>query len=243
MRRVAPAITVTALAALIGGSAVLGPSALAGVLLLMVVALASGWPTLLGLPIQRGSTTVLALCGAVGVLTVLLTSTPDSVAPLRWASAVLALSIVVTFAHQLMRRDTRPRLVESVAGVVSGVVVLQLGVGWLPASHQDFGLVISGVLAMAVGSMVLMLPLPRRLAGVSAMVAGTAAAGIVSLWLDFAAINAVLTGLCVAVVQVSIDRLFDRLSSAASRHAGMAVGAAEVCTVGMVVYLIGAVVV
>ncbi len=136
MTRIVPSAAAAVLAVLLAVGALAGPFLLSASLLVAVVALATGWPNLLGLPTQRGSTTVLSLCGAGAVL---LVSLDPGDAGLSWLAAGLAMSVVATFAHQLLRRDMRPRLVESVTGVVSGVVVVELVAGWVAAEPADPG--------------------------------------------------------------------------------------------------------
>lgn len=242
VRRVAPALTTLVLGLGIGACAVVGPWLLAASMLVVVVALASGWPTLLGLPTQRGSVTVLALCGAIGVLVTLLTSEPPRDDPLRWLAPVLALSIVITFTHQLLRRDMRPRLVESVTGVVSGVVVLQLGVGWLPAAGLDVSLVLTGLATLICCAGLHAVARRSRALGLLSLVVGVAVGMVCAALLPgLAAVNGALVGVCVAVVVICIDRLFAKAPR--SQQAGVAIGAAGLCTTGMVIYLLASVVV
>ncbi len=237
MTRAVPAVTTAVLAATVALGALAGPVLLAAALLVTVIVMATGWPTLLGLPTQRGSTTVLALGGTAAVLVVSLDGIEDE--PLRWLTPLLALSVVATFAHQLMRRDMRPRLVESVAGVVSGVVVVELVAGWLAAAGTSTDLVLVGAAALAPAALVLALPLPQRVTAglcVAAALVGTLLASVALDDLDTG--PAAVTGLLVAVLLVSLDRLFAVLPSATSRQAGLALGAASVCCTGAVVYLL-----
>ncbi|MDD9207211.1 hypothetical protein PU560_12150, partial [Georgenia sp. 10Sc9-8] len=49
------------------------------------------------------------------------------------------LAVVAAFVHQMLRRDGRPRLVESVSGVVAGVVVVVTAALWVDVSAADGG--------------------------------------------------------------------------------------------------------
>ena len=237
MTRAVPAVTTAVLAATVALGALAGPVLLAAALLVTVIVMATGWPTLLGLPTQRGSTTVLALGGTAAVLVVTLAGTDDE--PLRWLTPLLALSVVATFAHQLLRRDMRPRLVESVAGVVSGVVVVELVAGWIAAAGTSTDLVLAGVAALVPASLALAIPLPQRVTGTLCVVAALVGAVVASVLLDdLATVPGAVTGLLVAVLLVSLDRLFATLPSATSRQAGLALGAAGVCCSGAIVYLL-----
>lgn len=241
MVRAVPALSAAVLGAMVGVAALAGPTLLAGALLVTVVVMATGWPTLLGLPTQRGSTTVLALCGTAAVLVVALTAEQDR--PLALLTPVLALSVIATFAHQLLRRDMRPRLVESVAGVVSGVVVIELVAGWLAAAQGSLDLVLTGVAGLVPAALALALPLPRRVTGAICLVAGTVSAVLASVFLDaVASVPAAVTGALVGVVLVAFDRLFAPLPSVTSRQAGLALGAAAVCCTGAIAYLLSEVI-
>lgn len=236
MTRIVPSAAAAVLAVLLAVGALAGPFLLSASLLVAVVALATGWPNLLGLPTQRGSTTVLSLCGAGAVL---LVSLDPGDAGLSWLAAGLAMSVVATFAHQLLRRDMRPRLVESVTGVVSGVVVVELVAGWVAAGQQTPELVVTAAAAVVAVAGALALPWPQRVTGPFALVVGATfaalAAGILD---DVAGAPAAVMGAVVAGVMASFDRLFTALPSATSRQAGVAIGAAQVCSSGAVVYLL-----
>lgn len=232
MSRTVPVLTVVALAALIGVGTLAGVWGLAFALLVTVVVLASGWPTLLGLPTQRGSTTVLALCGAVATMVVLLTQGSQ---PLRFLAPWLAVSVIITFTHQLLRRDYRPRLVESVTGVVAGVVTVNLAVGWL--ATRSTALIVLGVVVLIVGAGALRLPVPGRIRQAVAVVAALLAAAVVAELTPLTTVPAAAIGLLVVAVLVGLDRLLSHLPTLSSRAAGLAAGAAVVASTGMVVYL------
>src|SRR5690625_3722960 len=74
---------------------------------------ALGWPGRLGLPARRGTTVLLLLTVAVGVA--LQVATRD----LAYAALWFGLVVVASFVLQLLRRDGRPRLVESEIGRAS----------------------------------------------------------------------------------------------------------------------------
>ncbi len=243
MIRLVPAATSAVLGLMLALAALAGPTVLAAALLVVVVALAAGWPTLLGLPTQRGSTSVLALCGTAAVVVVFLADDGDESHRLGWLAPVLALSIVATFTHQLLRRDMRPRLVESVTGVVSGVVVVELVAGWLAAAVVDLEVVLAGVATLVPAALALALPWPQRVTGAVSLAAGVVFGALASVFLHgIATVPAVALGGLVAVVLVSFDRLFTVLPSITSRQSGVAVGAAGVCCAGAITYLVSIIV-
>lgn len=237
MTRAVSAVTGIVLAALVVLGAAAATPVLVAALVLVVVTVASGWPGLLSLPTQRGSTTIIALCGAAAVGVVAFT---DGEPLLRWLPVVLALSVIVAFWHQLLRRDMRPRLVESVTGVVSGVVAVELAAGWAAALEAPGGLplVIVGATAVVAALAATAVPWPQRLTTPLALVAGPAFAALAAkVQGDIQATDAAVIGFVVALVVVALDRLLTRLPSATSRQTAMTIGATGVACSGIVVYL------
>lgn len=239
MSRTVAASSGVALAALIALTAVAGTPLLLAALLLGVVAVASGWATLLALPTPRGSTTVVALGGAVALCVAALTAEPPR---LRWLPGVLALTLLAEFGHQLFRRDMRPRLIESVTGVVSGVVVVAFGAGWLGAARSVDGtsLVVCGAAGVAAACAATGLPWPQRTTAPVALVAGAGAAALAAGFAEgVEALPAAVLGLGLATVVATTDRLLAHLPTAGRLTAAVARGAAPVTGSGLVVYTLG----
>lgn len=133
--------------------------------------LAFGWPALLALPSPRGTTTVVAVGGAVSMLAAGLVSDEPR---LRWLALALAGSVVVEFVHQLARRDGRPRVVESSTGVLVGVALLASMSTWmaLPGTPVGAAGVAVAVVPVAVALGLQLLPMPARItAGIGAAAA------------------------------------------------------------------------
>jgi hypothetical protein len=241
--RAVPAITGVVLSALIALGATAGTPVLVAALILVVIVVATGWPGLLSLPTQRGSTTIIALCGAAAVGVVGFTTKEPL---LRWLPVILALSVIVAFWHQLLRRDMRPRLVESVTGVVSGVVAVQFASGWAAALHAPGGLdlILTSAVGVAFASAATGLPWPQRITSPLGVLAAVAFSALAATFLpDMDAVPAALISLVAAVVVVALDRLLTVLPSASSRQTGMTIGAAGVACAGIVVYLFSRVIV
>ena len=247
MTRLVPALTGAAVAALVAVAAAAGTAPLVAALLLVTVLLASGWATLLALPSPRGSTIVVALTGAVAVAAVALTAQPPY---LRWLPSALALCVLGEFAHQLLRRDMRPRLVESVTGVVAGAVVAALAAGWLGALRLHggpdaglaggLGVVLIGAAAAVAAAVATGMPWPLRVTGPSAVVAGLAFAALAGRLLpDYAALEAAGLGAVVAVVTAALDRMLIVLPRSRHVPAALAAGTAPVAASGLVLYVVG----
>ncbi|MFV0457297.1 MAG: hypothetical protein ACK5MT_00790 [Actinomycetales bacterium] len=239
MRHALAPATSLGLVAVLGLTGYLGDVAVLGVLLVFVVGLSSGWPVLLGLPTPRGSTTVLALCGAIAVVVVYGTyGGPHP--PLQWLAPVVACSIVVTFMHQLLRRDMRPRLVESVAGVVTGVVVVESGTAWLPALSLLATSSLIGLISVAVTSLIIVLPVRRPLVAVLAPLASLVCGAVVVVLGGGGVGPELAVALAVSTLLCALDGLFRRLPSANSRQAAVAVAISGLSVSGLVVLMLGA---
>lgn len=236
MSRILPAAATVVLAAAVALAAWGGPVPLAAAVLATSLAQGLGWPRLLGLPTQRGSASVMATCGAVAVVVVALT--PGG-SPLQWLPSVLALSVLAAFAHQLLRRDMRPRLVESVTGVVAGVVCVELGAAWLAVlDHGGGQLVAAACAAVAAAAVATAMPGPQRYTDPLAVVAGAVFGALAALALPQVEVApAGLLGLSLGAVVAGLDRLFLHLPATTSRRAGVAVGASVVSGCGIVAYL------
>lgn len=111
------------------GLATLADPVLAGVaVLLLGLGLAWGWAGALGLPSPYGTAGVLAASSVVMVTVVL----ADRSTAMTWLPAAMGASVLLTFLHQLLRRDGRPRLVESASATLLGLAIIGSGVMFIP---------------------------------------------------------------------------------------------------------------
>ena len=125
------AVATACAAAAIAGGVFLGEWGLLAVLVVLVVAFAAGWAPLLGLPAPGGTFFVVARPGLGALAAVHVTTTEPW---LRYLPLVLAMGLLLSFTNELLRADGRERLVESLVGGVSGVVVAVCASGWVAAS-------------------------------------------------------------------------------------------------------------
>jgi hypothetical protein len=156
----------------------------AAVAALVVVLVAAGWGALFDLPDRPGVVAVLTLTGLGSLALVVWRGRGHE--PLGLFAAAVAAALMLAFARELLRRDGRTQLVESVTGTLSGQVVTVLAAGWVLLPHLAQGrecLVLgAGVTAAAVlGDLVGALPsVPdsRRpwVGGLAALVSAAAAA-------------------------------------------------------------------
>jgi len=245
------AVTTAVLATLVAVAGVLGGVSLAGrdgvvlaaLLVVLSVVLALGWPLVAGLPARVGSGLVIGLAGVAAVVVVHVTTTEPLLGDVP---AVFAGAVLAAFVAELARRDGRERLVESVAGTVAGALVPVCAAGWLAAERTAAGdaVVVTGAVALAVGSAVTALPV-RGWAGagasLGAAVAGGAVAGAALPAVGL--VSGVLLGVGVGVLVAAGDALFDRLPALEQRLAGWAVAVLPVAVTGILVYVVGRVLV
>ena len=233
------AVLTAVLGAAVAGSAVLHPMVLAAVVMLLTLALAHGWPRLLELPVPLGAFVVITLGGAGGIAVVTVTQGQPY---LRDLPVVVALAVLLTFVNEMARLDGRPRLLESVAGTVTGVLVAAAGAGWIAAVRTPAGpdLVVTGAVALAVGAAVSAVPFGGWVAVVTtaatAMMAG-GAAGAVMPRMD--PVTGVLLGLTVGVLVAVLHSLFERVPALRRRSASVAALVLPVSVSGILVYVIG----
>lgn len=228
----------------LGAAAGTGPMAAA--FALAAVLLATGWPDLLGLPSPRGTTSVVALAGVAVAVAAVTTRTEPRLA---WLAFAVAACLVAEFAHQLLRRDGRPRLVESIAGSVLALFVLASfsAVLALPRSPVTAGGVLAWAAAVAAALLteavlerlsgplpvrgVLAVPLAVLVAVVVGGVCGAAAAAV--SW----PAGAVAGGLS-AVVALVLHRLLVQLPAAGRAPGWLALAVAPLAGSGMVGYVV-----
>lgn len=236
------AVVTAVAAALVAVAGFLGELPLAGVTAVVALALAAGWPVLLELPSPLGSAVVVALGGAGGVIVVYATRGQPF---LRDLPVVVALAVVLAFVNELARQDGRHRLVESVTGTVTGVLVAAAA-GWLAALRSPGGvsLVVGGAVALAVGAAVSAVPLggwTGAMMTVVASVVGGGAVGYVMPELDL--LSGAALGLATGILVAALYVLFDRLPALRRAPAGLAAVVLPVAVSGVLVYVVGRVLV
>jgi hypothetical protein len=234
-------VVTAALAAAAALAGFLHPIALLALAVALVLAVAVGWPELAGLPFRPGSAVVVALAGVGGVFAVRYTGTG-----LSGLAVVLACALLLAFVNELLRRDGRVRMVESVAGTVAGGVLAVCTACWVATEELNGGeaLVVSGALALAVGSAVAAFELPRWASAVLTAVAA-AGAGALAGWLlpeIHVEVGAIL-GVAVGVLVAALDALFDQLVELKRVLPAVSAATLPVAVSGAVVYIVGRVLV
>ena len=234
-------VVTAALAAAAALAGYLHPIALLAMAVVLVLVVAAGWPELAGLPFRPGSAAVVALTGVGAVFAVRYTGTG-----LSGLAVVLACALMVAFVNELLRRDGRVRMVESVSGTVAGGVLALCTACWVATEALSGGeaVVVAGALALAVGSAVSAFEVPRWMSAVltaaAAAVAG-AAAGWALPTIDLQ-VGAVL-GVAVGVLVAALDALFDSIVELKRVLPSLSAAALPVAVSGAVVYIVGRVLV
>ncbi|MBC7290353.1 MAG: hypothetical protein H5T83_03315 [Actinotalea sp.] len=237
------AVLTAAMAAGVAAAAFVGQLPLVAAAGVLTLLLAVGWPVLLDLPNPLGTGVVIALVGLGSVLAV----TVSTGATLLWlVPTVVALGVLLTFVAELLRRDGRLRLVESVTGTVTGLLVVSATAGWVAALRAPggTGLVITGAAALAASAGVSAVHLGRRTGALVTTAAGVIAGGAVGSVMPGIAIAPGLalgfaTGLLVAVLHV----LFEGVGTLRRVLAAVAALVLPVLVGGTLVYVVGRVLV
>lgn len=234
-------ITTIAAAVLVAVSSAAGEMILALALLIGSLIIAWGWPRAAGLPSPKGSAAVLATAAVLLIGVVIAVDTDPF---LRWGSAALAIALVMMFLHQLMRRDGRPRLTESVIGTSLGLAVLGSGAAYLPLVHDEIGpqLITCAMVAIAVGTgadLLVAMPSVRPWLLPLAMVLGGLASVLAALLLSAPDIPpAALIGVCAAALSHVVRRLLSPEAGSFSSQGQIATGLASVAMVGSLLWVI-----
>ncbi|KRF28364.1 hypothetical protein [Phycicoccus sp. Soil802] len=230
-----------AFAALVALTGYASPQFVALAVALAGFVLAWGWPLLLSLPSPRGTTAVLAI-GTVLMTGTALATREDPY--LEWMPAALAVSVIVGFLHQLMRRDGRPRLTESVAAVTSGLAIISAGTALAPIPHvlQGEHALAATMAGLGVGALAdpcVSIPRLRQWALFIAMLVGGGAAVVVAVLAgDLLTGPAALLGLLAAAISHAARRVLAPLPATAMPRAQLAAAAASSLLIGVVAYAV-----
>jgi hypothetical protein len=237
------AVCTAAVAALVAAAAFVGEMPLVGVAGTLALVIAIGWPVLLTLPSVLGASMVVALGGVGAVIAVTATVGQPF---LRDLPVVVALAVLLAFVNELARQDGRLRLVESVTGTVTGVLVATAAAGWVAAGRAPGGtsLVMSGAVALAAGAAVSAVPFGGWTAAAVTTVASIVGGGAVGAVMpEMGLLPGTLVGLSTGMLVAALHVLFDRLPALRRPLASLAAIVLPVSVSGILVYVVGRVLV
>lgn len=231
-RGVVTAVLTTGLAlAAVARQAYLVPALLA----VAIVVFATGWPRLVGLPVVRGPGIVIALAGLASLGLVTWRGELGIVAP------VVGLTVLAAFVAEMLRRDGRPRLVESVAGTVTGAVIVVAAVGWVAIGDSSSGLVliVTTAATLAVASACTALPLrPQLVATLATLTAGAGGLAVGLLLTDVGTLAGLLIGLAAGILTSAVHLVFRQFPSSARWLPALAAAVLPLLLAGAPAYLV-----
>ena len=239
VRRPVAVVATVVLAALLVLALLADPVLLAAGLAWAGIVVAWGWPALLGSSSRFGSSLAI---GVTGVLAPAAAAAATGEPYLRFVPVALVIGLAVMFGHQMVRRDGRPRLTESIGITSLGLAVIALGTTWMPLSRTDRAtdIAVLGFVSIAVASLAdlvagfakvrpWMLPLAMLLGGAGAVVAasviGAPGTG-----------PAALVGFLCAAVSHSTRRMLSVLPAISSARGQLSSAAASLLVPGVVAY-------
>lgn len=237
--RVPVTFATVALCLLLGVSGLAGAWFVAAAVVLAGLVLAWGWPALMGSPSRVGATTVLTIGAVLSALAVALTASDPF---LRYLPIALACSLIAAFLHQLLRRDGRPRLTESVAITTAGLAVLGSGAALvaLPRTYDGSTPVAAAATAIAVSAVVDLAAGARRLRGwmppAAMLLGGVAGLLVFHLAGPGRPVAAFLIGALSAGVSHALRRVISVLPPMTSTRSQLVSASSSVLVTGVVVY-------
>lgn len=238
MSRSTRAVVTAALAALVAVAAHLGEVPLVATLAVLAIAFAAGWPALVELPWPGGARMVVAIVG-LGALAAVLGDRGLAFLPF-----VAAGGLILSFVREMLRRDSRSRLVESLCGTVGGVFIVLCGSGWVSV-YSGEGVVVCAAATLAVASAVAA-ALPWRgwaNVGLTVGAAVGVGAGLGAILPQVHVVPGLWLGATAGVLAASLHVMLERLPQASTRAGGLAAALAPVLVGGMLVHVVATIVV
>jgi len=239
VRRPFAVVVTMVLAALLVLALLADPVLLAAGLAWAGIVVAWGWPVLHGSSSRFGSSLAI---GVTGVLAPAVVAATTDEPYLRFVPVALVVGLAIMFGHQMVRRDGRPRLTDSIGVTSFGLAVVTLGTTWMPLSRSQRAteIAILGFVAIAAAALAdlaagddrvrpWMLPIAMFLGGAAALVAAAVLGGP-------GPAPAALVGLLCAAVAHATRRMLSVLPAIASVRGQLSAAAASLLVPGVVAY-------
>lgn len=232
--------TYTAVAAsVVAVAGLLGTRYLAVGVLVIVLALAMGWPILTRVSRTWVSTGIIALGGTAALIAVLFGRSEPY---LRYMVVAVAALVLAALVSEVFFPSAPGRAVTSVAATASGGAIAASGAAWIASSRTAGAddLVIAGAVSIAVAAIASVATHHATINTLAALGLG-AASGLV-LGYNFGSLSwygGILVGLASGVSVVLLAELYRREPHPRDRWAGIASGITPILVAGMLVYLGG----
>lgn len=234
--------TVILTCAFLSLTALAGATLVSVALAVVMVVVAWGWAGTLGLPAPRGTVGVLLLGGVAILLSV---SLPGGSASLSWLPGALAIAMMSAFLHQLLRRDGRPRVVESVSSVLLALTLFTCAAFLVPLSRTTEGVLLVAAAMVAAALSAVVATAMRRLPAAwtpwvvpTALLLGGGGAAVVGAWGGYAWTAYAAIGVLTAAVSHATRTIFSVLPTMAHRRPRAVVALCSVLVVGVVPYVV-----
>lgn len=230
----------TALAiALLALAGFVAPLAVAVLVLAGAVAFAFGWSRLVDVPSANGAFRVIALSAAPMVAATYATGTTPLLA------VVTALGVIASFVHQMVRRDGRPRLVETVSADLTGIAVVASATGWILAVATDGGvevLLTAAAALFAASTVTLLRAASRPVATLAVAVAGLVGVVVGALLPEVGLVAGLSLGVVGGAIVSFSHLLFSGFPAAGHRRAAVAAALMPVLSLGVPIHLVAEVI-
>lgn len=224
-------------AALLSLAAVTDSWVAALVVVVLAAAFAYGWPLLTGAPAARGSSVVILLAAVAAAAVAAALGTSDRMAE------VVAFGVIAAFVREMARTDGRERMVESVSGTVTGVVVVVSGAGWVLADAVPGGTeaVLVSCAGLIVAAALTILPVPGAVGAALAAVGGGAVGTALGVVLPAVGlVPGMLIGLVGGALVAFSHVLFNAFPAACRPGAATAAALLPLLAFGVPVHLVAA---
>ena len=108
------------------------PPLVIGLVVLLAVLVVLGWPSLIGLTMQRTVRIGSIVVAVLGILAAIF-------ADYHWTALVAALGIIVAFAAEMLRSKVLLRRIEQIAGNYLAIALVLSATFWIQTVNTDFG--------------------------------------------------------------------------------------------------------
>ncbi|WP_029069082.1 hypothetical protein [Jonesia quinghaiensis] len=232
------AVLTAAAAAGLAAGAFLGELPFIAALALIAFLFAYGWRPLLRLP--SGGSTLIVVLSSLGGLAVVWATEDEPW--LRFLPLVLAMGVLLAFIAEMLRPYPRLRLVDSLIGTVTGIVVGVSSAAWLATYRLEGGveLVVACTVGLAVASAVAATPLAGSLALLASVGAATVSAAAVAIVMpELTWVSGVSIGVLAGIIVGALQLLFDKLPQLKTRRSSFSVITLPLAVTGMMGYVVG----